>query len=231
MKLNMFKRVCLTVMGVGVISSLVSVGTFATFTATTTNPGNTFAAGVLTITDVTAGAAQATGPNITSTAANALLGTGSDCTAALASACKQLIKTVNVASAGMEPGQYVEGTITLTNPAGNLPGVFAVQVQNVTSTANTTNCPSDIDNAGGPGAGACSKLGLGLNISIEDNNGPSGTQCIYGKASTPAATGGAAYFKAVNGACDDITGAALTAPVAANDPFGIATSRGLGTAG
>src|SRR5213594_2512903 len=101
MKLGLFKRVCLTVMGVGVISSLVSVGTFATFTATTTNPGNTFAAGVLTITDVAAAPAQTSGPNITSTAANALLGAGATCTAALASGCQQLIKTVNVASAGM----------------------------------------------------------------------------------------------------------------------------------
>ncbi len=230
MKLSLFKRACLTVMGVGVISSLVSVGTFATFTATTTNPGNTFAAGVLTITDVAAGTALSTGPNITGAAA-ALINGASDCTAALASACKTVIKTSNVAAAGMEPGQYAEGTITLTNPAGNLPGVFALQIQNVASTAATAGCPTDINNAGGPGGGVCSKLGLGLNITIEDANGGS-TQCIYGKASTPAATTGGNYWKAVSGACDDITtGAALSAAPAGNDLFGDGSASGIVTKG
>ncbi len=237
MKLSVFKKACLTVMGVGIVSSLVSVGTFATFTATTTNPGNSFAAGVLTITDIAAGTfAPAIGgvnPNVTG-AASALINGASDCTATLNSACKTVIKTSNVAAAGMEPGQYVEGTITLTNPAGNLPGIFALQIQNIKSLANTTNCPSDINSAGGSG-GVCSPLGSGLNITIEDNNGPApGAQCIYGKASTPVATAGtgAGWIAVTTGGCDDITGAALTAAVNANALYGDGTaSNGIAAFG
>src|SRR5262245_25628517 len=98
MKTPLLKKVLLTMFGVGVVSSLMSVGTFATFTATTTNPGNTFATGTLQITDSAAGTALSTGPNITG--AVGVLINGSPCTNVVAGVCHTAIKTLNVASGG-----------------------------------------------------------------------------------------------------------------------------------
>src|SRR5579862_8572590 len=121
MKLSLFKKVCLTVMGVGVVSSLVSVGTFASFTATATNPTNTFAAGKLTLTDAATG-----------TDSNA-----SACAGVIASCCGQVIKYSTLHAAGLRPGQFLTGQIAITNPAGNLPASVAVQIQNASNTACT----------------------------------------------------------------------------------------------
>src|SRR5690348_8569740 len=115
MKLNLFKKVCLTVMGVGVVSSLVSVGTFATFTATTTNPSNSFAAGTLTLKDVTAAVTtqtlvgSGTAPQTFTTNAGGALAECS--TAVVASSCNSVLIATNVVASGVEPGEYVQGKL------------------------------------------------------------------------------------------------------------------------
>src|SRR5581483_4252601 len=150
MKLGVFKKVCLTVMGVGVVGSLVSVGTFATFTATTVNPGNSFSAGTLLITNANVSGSTFTtsgsvgaglqGPNITTSGASVSAGDTPVCTNVVASSCSTLIATSRVTSVGMEPGQYAQGTITVKN-AGTLPAAYMVQVQNVTVTNSAGSCP------------------------------------------------------------------------------------------
>lgn len=44
------KKILLSLIGIGIVGSLIGMGTFASFTATTTNPGNTFSTGTLSIT-------------------------------------------------------------------------------------------------------------------------------------------------------------------------------------
>lgn len=236
MKLNLFKKVCLTVMGVGVVSSLVSVGTFATFTATTTNPGNSVASGTLTMKNLIGGGLGNVGgaANVTSGGATSFNSGATDCqtNGKIATTCNTPILTTQVTSEGLEPGQYVQGTVQLTN-SGNLPATVTVNAQNLTST-NTT-CPSDIAGAsvtGGPAApdalGACQTLGAALNITLQDSCPACATttHCIYGTGSATQVT---AAGTAVTGSCDTIsvsTGAAGTKLVTSNtavapaDPFG-----------
>src|SRR5438309_510579 len=45
----MAKKILLTLLVLGAVTSTVGAGTFATFTATTTNPANTFSSGTLTM--------------------------------------------------------------------------------------------------------------------------------------------------------------------------------------
>ena len=49
MDLSLTKKILLSVLGVGVVGSLVGMGTFASFTATVTNPNNSFSTGTLTL--------------------------------------------------------------------------------------------------------------------------------------------------------------------------------------
>ena len=49
MDLSLTKKILLSVLGVGVVGSLVGMGTFASFTATATNPNNNFSTGTLTL--------------------------------------------------------------------------------------------------------------------------------------------------------------------------------------
>ncbi len=222
MKLGVFKKVCLTVMGIGVVGSLVSVGTFATFTAVTTNPGNTFAAGTLLIDNVigdTSGALtgfnSSSGSNITQAASN--LGTAATCTGVVSSACGTVIQTSKIAGAGMESGQYVQGQVTVKN-TGTLPATFQLQLQNIASTASSASFCS------GVAGGACAKLGDGISIAIEDLNGPGNAkQCIYGKNGTTTLQG-AAPTQVVSSAAGNAT------PVACNAALTTPTSAGLSTA-
>jgi hypothetical protein len=194
-------------MGVGVLGLVGSVGTLASFTTSTSNPANDFSVGTLLLTDTTnfstvSGTLNAGGsgnaPNQTGTDPRA----GTDCgTAVVSSVCRSLIKSVNVASSGIEAGQYLRTTATITN-AGTLPATVAFQVQNVqTSTGGgSTPCPADIAGTGSPGVtgaqlttGAntssnfggpqpltgCLDLGKALRITIQDTGG-AGLQCVFG---------------------------------------------------
>ena len=198
MKLGTFKKLCLTVMGVGVVGSLVSVGTFASFTATTTNPGNTFAAGTLTLQDTTGYTSAATtlgaaAPNLTAVSPFDPRTTVATCetpSSLIGSVCTTLLRSANVAGAGMEPGQYLQGTITVKN-SGTLPATVAMQIQNVSTTngSGTTPslgaCASDISsviitNKTGSFTG-CSDIGNALAITISDAGGSGGSaHCVYG---------------------------------------------------
>jgi len=241
MKLSLFKKVCLTVMGVGVVGSLVSVGTFATFTATTTNPNNTFAAGTLQITNSGASGTSLTeagsvgaglqGPNILS--AGSVTNGGTACAAkTVASGCLTLINTSHVTlTAGMEPGQYVQGMVDIKN-AGTLPAAYLVQVQNasLSNAANGSNsgtdnsvCPSDIGSAPSSSisvGSVCVKLGDAINIAVEGyatSTTPTlpatpggGSMCVYGKGvgGSASAPTGTPTVLAAGSACDNIIGTA-----------------------
>jgi len=162
-------------MGIGVMSMLGSAGTFATFTATTTNPNNTFAAGTLKLQDTT-GFTGFGSTNTNFVAADPRTGgSANDCSAAggtVGSACTTLLRSYNVATAGMEPGQFLRGTITVTN-SGTLPATMAMLIENVqarngdgslislpnlttdtgaASLANNAKCASDLGNGSSPGA-------------------------------------------------------------------------------
>ena len=211
MHLNLFKKICLTVMGVGLVSSVVSVGTFASFTAMTTNPSNTFAAGTLNLTNTTTNVASLVGPNITLNAGNPAP-RNAECSTAtgyVASACSTVFASSQVTGYGLEPLQYYRTKVTLKNN-GTLPATIGVQLQNledyaggatpVTSSpylgaaytsylqsGHLPSCPGDLANqpAGAPttGHGACTALGSALNITVQDDRtAPSAsTQCIYGQ--------------------------------------------------
>ena len=47
--MSLTKKILLSVLGVGVVGSLVGMGTFASFTATVTNPNNSFSTGTLAL--------------------------------------------------------------------------------------------------------------------------------------------------------------------------------------
>src|SRR5207245_8141658 len=112
----------LGVMGAGISSMLVDVGTFATFTAATTNPTNTFNAGTLKVTNntsfsgttsgivtqLTGGAAVVAAPNQTGTDPRSAT---SDCASngVISTICRSIVQSTNVASQGLEPGQYLQG--------------------------------------------------------------------------------------------------------------------------
>lgn len=49
MNLSLTKKILVSLLGLGVVGSLVGMGTFASFTAQTTNPSNTFATGTLVL--------------------------------------------------------------------------------------------------------------------------------------------------------------------------------------
>lgn len=221
------RKVLFALMGVGAMGALGSVGTMAVFTASFDYPNNTFTSGTLMLKDTTGFTSaattlgSATAPNLTGTDPR----TSSECsTAVVAQTCTNLLKSVNVASSGMEPGQYLRGTITITN-AGTLPATVAMQVQNV-KTNNGDNslygsgasgyapCPSDIAGTGSPGtSGAQLTSGattpgynsaavpitgcqdLGTALRITVQDvGGAGSQCVFGND-----TGGSVGSTGTNG--------------------------------
>src|SRR5690242_10509947 len=130
-KLRLQRRLLTSMLGLGITGMLGSAGTFALFTASSTNPGNTFTAGSLTLTDTTRFTSATTTLNNGSNRNGADPRNGTDCTnAGIAQQCATLIKSINVAGASMEPEQYLQGKITITN-AGTLPATMALQIQNV----------------------------------------------------------------------------------------------------
>ena len=161
-KLRLQRRLLTSMLGLGITGMLGSAGTFALFTASSTNSG-TFTAGSLMMTDTTSFTSAVTtlnnGPNRSGTDPRS----GTDCaTAAQAQQCATLIKSVNVAGAGMEPGQYLQGQITIKN-AGTLPATMALQIQNVkTNNGNNSlyasgatgfqSCAGDVAGVASPGS-------------------------------------------------------------------------------
>jgi hypothetical protein len=123
-------RVLSTLLVIGIAGSTVSYGTFATFTASTTNAGNTFSTGTLTMRNV-AGAAVA----------------GADCaTDTYNGNCATLFTLSN-----LKPGAVDStNTVTLTYTGTLTTGTFGVYAANYTAkdaTSNVTLCttatPSD----------------------------------------------------------------------------------------
>ena len=199
MKLNLFKKVCLTVMGVGVVSSLVSVGTFATFTAATTNTSNSFTSGTLSLTNVTSsvGAAQTVVGSGTApqTLASQNASSGTDCSAAkVAASCATVLSVSNVVASGLEPGEFVQGQVAITN-SGSLPATVGLQVQNLLTTVPTC----------GTGA-TCADPGPALNITINDS---SSGKCLFGDASGVQAPSGSPLQVGAAACTSIITTAAL----------------------
>ncbi|HLG71576.1 MAG TPA: SipW-dependent-type signal peptide-containing protein [Chloroflexota bacterium] len=158
------RKLLFGMMGIGVVSMLGSVGTLAAFTASSDNPSNDFSAGTLQLTDTTGFTSAAT--SFGSAAANRS-GTDprnlSECsTIAIAQTCSTLIKSVNVSTDGIQPGQYLQATVALTN-GGTLPATIAMQVQNAktnngnnslygSGAAGYSPCPSDIAGVSSPGS-------------------------------------------------------------------------------
>src|SRR5690242_11372256 len=94
------RRLLGSMLGLGITGLVGSAGTFAVFTASSSNPGNQFTAGTLLLTDTTGFTSAATtlgggAPNRGGTDPRSL----AECsTAAIASpTCSTLIKSVNVA--------------------------------------------------------------------------------------------------------------------------------------
>jgi hypothetical protein len=198
MQIGIFKKLALTVMGVGVIGSLMSAGTFATFTASTTNAGNTFTAGTLFLTDTKSGASNLSGaPNTNGTTDPSTGSTNCAANNKVASDCGYVLKDTAVSAEGLEPGQYMQGTVTLTNN-GTLPAAIALQIQNAASAAGT--CAQDL---------TCADVGTALRVTIEEDH--SGTPaCLFGGTggnATQAPSTVTSAFKAVASACDDLTNA------------------------
>jgi hypothetical protein len=90
--------------------------TRSSFTATSVNPKNSFAAGTLTMT------------NSASTT----------CTGVVASSCGALNLSLNT---GMSPGAMSTGTVTITN-AGTLPATMTLSLQNLADTGTSLNLDS-----------------------------------------------------------------------------------------
>lgn len=201
-KLRLQRRLLTSMLGLGITGMLGSAGTFALFTASSSNPNNVFTAGTLLLTDTTSFTSAtttlgggSTAPNQTGTDPRSGL---ADCSSVVAQQCKTLIKSVNVAARGIEPGQYLRGQITISN-VGTLPATVAMQVQNV-KTNNGNNslyasgasgvqpCPGDIAGVAAPVAGGpqltsgattpgfggnvpitgCLDLGAALRVTVQD---------------------------------------------------------------
>jgi len=210
MRLTWSRKLCLASIGLGIVGVLGSVGTFAVsftgrFADVSMNSGS------ILLTDTTAQPTFLLGPNKSGTDAR---GTRAECTVPAITPtggnCTTLLRSVNVAAPGMEPGQYLRGTITISN-AGTLPATVAMQVQNVKtnngngtagSAAGVTPCPSDINGVAAPGVSGpqlttgaqtstnfngpvpltgCLDIGNALRITIQDQGaGSTGPQCLFG---------------------------------------------------
>lgn len=160
------RRLLVALLGLGVIGFTGTMGTYALFTASNNSLTNTVSSGTLLLADTTSFTSAtttlglgATAPNQTGTDPRSL----AECSATtVASTCSTLLKSVNVAAAGIEPGQYLRGTITIAN-SGTLPATIMMQVQNVKTNngdnslygangaSGTSPCPSDVAGVASPG--------------------------------------------------------------------------------
>ena len=108
LKMSNLKRVLWSLVVLGVLTTVVGASSFASFTAQTTNPSNTFAAGTLTMT------------NVAGTAVS-----GSDCaTATLSGTCATLFAAGTAGTTGLTNftpgGSDVSNTVSITY-TGSLP--------------------------------------------------------------------------------------------------------------
>jgi predicted ribosomally synthesized peptide with SipW-like signal peptide len=168
-KMTVSRRVLFSILGLGIVGILGSAGTFAAFTASSFNPMNDFNSATLLMTDTTGFTSAATTLNKAGIGPRAPNQTGTDprtlaecATAVVAAQCSTLIKSVRIAASGIEPGQYVQGTITISN-AGSIPATLAMQIQNLqtnngnnslyaTGAAGFRPCGHDAAGAAAPGA-------------------------------------------------------------------------------
>ena len=105
MNLVFIRKLTLSLVGIGGLAMLASAGTYATFTATTTNPNNTFSAGTLKLTDTTSAVGFSTANGSAPNATGGDPRTAAECSnAVVGSACTTTLRSVNVAANGMEPG-------------------------------------------------------------------------------------------------------------------------------
>jgi hypothetical protein len=159
------RKLLTVVLGIGIAGLLGSLGSYA-FSAYTFTFDNTttMSTATLTLTDTTGFTSAATsisGANRDGTDPRTL----AECSTLLvAQTCSSLLRSVNVASKGMEPGQYLRGTISITNGGGpaSVPATLILHVQNVltnngnnslytTGATGTSACPADIAGVASPG--------------------------------------------------------------------------------
>ncbi|HEX8228237.1 MAG TPA: TasA family protein, partial [Chloroflexia bacterium] len=151
------KKVLLTVMVLGMVSGVLGSGTFATFTAQTTNPNNTFQAGTLVLSNTKTGGTTcfSTGGGNTDTNSN--------------TNCDQLINaTVR------KPGDTASQTLTVKNE-----GSLAASALKLFSTA-CTNANSSGESYFGTGL-ACGKVQLYVQ-QYSDASFTTPSACLYGGA-------------------------------------------------
>jgi hypothetical protein len=167
--LRLSRRALTVIFSVGLVGLLGSLTTYGTFSARTFNSSEQFtaSAGSLILSDTTGFTSASITLGRGGTGAANQSGTDprtlSECASpTIAQVCTKLLKSTNVAAPGMAPGQYLQGTITITNN-GDLPITAALQVQNVkTNNGNnslyasgatgTTPCATDVDGAAAPGS-------------------------------------------------------------------------------
>jgi predicted ribosomally synthesized peptide with SipW-like signal peptide len=151
------KKMLLTLMVFGMVTAVLGSGTFATFTAQTTNPNNTFAAGTLVLSNTKTGGTTclSTGGGTTDTNVNNL--------------CEQLINaTVK------KPGDTASQTLTVKNE-----GSLAASALKLFSSA-CTNANSAGETYHGTGL-ACSKVQLYIQ-QYSDAAFTTPSACLYGGA-------------------------------------------------
>jgi predicted ribosomally synthesized peptide with SipW-like signal peptide len=151
------KKVLLTIMVVGMVSGVLGSGTFATFTAQTTNSNNTFAAGTLVLSDTKTGGTTcfSTGGGNTDTNSN--------------TACDQLINaTVK------KPGDTASQTLVVKNE-GSLAGTALKLFSSACTNANSSG-----ESYFGTGL-ACSKVQLYIQ-QYSDAGFTTPSACLYGGA-------------------------------------------------
>ena len=113
--LSLSRKLFLSLLGLGAIGAVVGGGmktTMSSFTATTVNPGNTFAAGTLQMGN----------------------SASASCAKVIASSCGTLSLSLNT---GMMPGDIATGTVTITN-SGTLPALMTLATQNAKNVTGTT---------------------------------------------------------------------------------------------
>src|SRR5438477_1564244 len=155
--MSTMKKLLLSVLVVGAATSIVSVGTFATFTAETTNSGNTFATGTLVLSDkVGAGTAcLSTAGSTTDTNANG------SCTAAFNLTTKK-------------PGDSdTSGHLTIFNDGSLDPSAFKVYASGACASADDTE---SYHGTGTP----CSVVDFYLQETAADFTTAATNGCFYG---------------------------------------------------
>ncbi|HEX9989311.1 MAG TPA: TasA family protein [Chloroflexia bacterium] len=151
------KKVLLTVMVLGMVTGVLTSGTFATFTAQTTNPNNTFAAGTLVLSNTKTGGTTclSTGGGNTDTNSNPN--------------CDQLIN-----ASVRKPGDTASQTLTIKNE-----GSLAASALKLFSTA-CANANSSGESYYGTGL-PCGKVQLYIQ-QYSDAAFTTPSACLYGGA-------------------------------------------------